>query len=61
MTAMLWEFSIATVYWSVLFKIHGGRIIDDPKLKFWNTDYHALMMILLLVEWLLNRIYFEIN
>ena len=61
MTAMLWEFIIASVYWSILYKIDKARVEDDPKLKFWNIDYHAIMLTLLLVEWLLNRIYFEIN
>ena len=61
MTALLWECIIVSIYWSLLYENDKARMEGQPALKFWNIYYHALILVILIIEWSLNRIFFELN
>jgi hypothetical protein len=59
MMALLWESVIASVYWSILWP-------DDKKAHhgvwfFWNAGDHAAPIILLTIDFIFNRVYWELN
>lgn len=61
MNALLWECVIASVYWTILWpsdkKSHAGQ----AGFYFWNAGDHLAPICLLTIDWLFNRIYFELN
>ena len=59
MAAILWESVIASVYWSILWP--GDRGKHEGSWYYWNAGDHAAPIILLTIDFLLNRIYFELN
>mmetsp|Transcript_11730 Transcript_11730/g.15932 ORF Transcript_11730/g.15932 Transcript_11730/m.15932 type:complete len:86 (+) Transcript_11730:445-702(+) len=61
MAALLWECLISSVYWSILYSYDKERVAGSPSKKFWNYAAHLFPIVFLTIEWLLNRIFFEMN
>ena len=60
MTALLWECIIASIYWPILYpEDRKQRLIGDTRAQIGNVFDHAVPIILLWVDWALNRIWIE--
>lgn len=61
MTAVMWQSVISIVYWSVLYEDDKERVGNTFMGNYWNFCDHLFPIIFLIIDWFLNRIYFEKN